>query len=246
MKDFISSGIKIARDHTPDMSVTFKGPKSCLVLDQGTNGVYQIEPNSLGDEAGWGVHKRISPYPPAWTQALPAILDPAEGTIRPIQDKSLAFDPYFLPKTISSSPGDSADTVRVAEKQGEKVPGLLVACINHESREYIFFPLSASESVLLAIRDNGDSTGTPVVFQGGGWIESGEKKSLITCDPGGWYGNKFKAGNIYVGLSVSDKYLVSRYGYGDIEKTFTCDLPTGHKLKVDVDGQGSVVNVRVE
>lgn len=244
--DSVASRLKLVRDQT-DSLVKYKHQKCFLSKEQKDTGVYVIEEGSFGEEEGWVQHKRISSQPAAWSHASPAVLDKVTGRVYMMKDKAQNLDLAFSPKTSTTSSGDSADTVRIAENQGDLIAGIICTCLNDTSREYIFFPVGGeSGGGFLAIRDDGDGSGTPVTWSSsaGGWIESGQKKTLTMSDPTGWYAGAFHEGNIYVGVDIGDRYLVSRYGFGPKAKEFTCNI-NGHILTIEVDGQGSVLGVSV-
>lgn len=245
LKDSVSGRVRLVRDHSEAL-IQYKNQKCALIQDQDMYGNYILEPDSLGEEEGWVQHPRFNGKPPAWAHATPALLDETSNRVYIMKDKTQAIDPSFQPKTASVTAGDSKSEIRIATKTDEFTPGIIVTCLNDGAREMIFFPIGGSDSAMLAIRDDGDEFGTPVTYNsdGGGWQESGVKKRLTMADPTGWYAGAFKYGNIYVGVDLGDKYLVSRYGFGPYAKTFTCNI-NGHILSIDVDGQGSVLGVYV-
>lgn len=79
-----------------------------------------------------------------WSQIVPAIIK-TDGTIVPILDKTLAIDSDFDSLTQGSYADDDHTKVRLAEETSDGVPGIIIACLNHEKEEKIFFSLNGEK-----------------------------------------------------------------------------------------------------
>ena len=139
--DFWSKPWRWFRQKLTSVDPEYKGNFGLEITAQSADdGTYTT--TNKGDEQGWQ-------YTPgssgrgfgSWSQAVPAIYDSEAGTVQPIKDKTLAVDTDYPTQSISSSAGDSNNTIRVAEIDGTKIPGVILTCLNHNSQEKIFIPM---------------------------------------------------------------------------------------------------------
>jgi len=146
IQDNANNGIKIYRDKTPAVAVDKKATQQGVeVSDQNDNTArYTLE--NGGDEQGWaftGPRTSAQRYDMgSWAQAVPAMLRDSDSRIVPLLDKTQAVDLDYTAKDQSSTAGDSAVLVRVAEADGTGTPGILATCLNADAQEQIFFPIS--------------------------------------------------------------------------------------------------------
>ena len=142
LEDFWSKPWRWFRQKITDLKPEFKGNFGLEITGQSTtDGSYTT--TNKGDELGWQ-------YTPgssgrgfgSWSQIVPAIYDSVAGTVQPIKDKTLAVDTDYPTQSTSSSAGDSNNTIRIAEISGNNIPGIIVTCLNHNSQEKIFIPMS--------------------------------------------------------------------------------------------------------
>lgn len=142
LQDLFSRPWRFFRDRTANLLPEKKGNFGVEITGQ-NNVTAQYSLTSNGDEQGWHYTPGSSARGfGSWAQAVPAILNKATNTIQPIKDKSMALDTNYPIQTVSGSPGNSNNTIRVAEIDGDNVPGIIVTCLNHSSQEKIFIPMS--------------------------------------------------------------------------------------------------------
>ncbi len=140
LNDFLRGGIKIFRDRTV-IKPEYKANQGVSTVQDANTGEYTM--TKQGEEEGWlytanksGSTRTMG----SWSMATPAILQ--DNVVRPMLNKAMDADMNYEEKTLSTTSGDSSSTVRVAESTDDKVTGILVSCLNHESEEQIFFPIS--------------------------------------------------------------------------------------------------------
>jgi hypothetical protein len=149
LKDSINQGIKPYRESTsgiyPEKKCTQQGVK--ITNQDEETAIYEYA--QAGDECSWGYH------PPrttalrqglgSWSQATPAILRNSDSRVVPILDKTLSIDTDYGAKDQKVTAGDEYNKVRVAEETADGVCGVLLTCLNQESEEQIFLPMSENK-----------------------------------------------------------------------------------------------------
>lgn len=175
LKDFITAGFKIFRESTAGVAPERKANQGFEVTDQSlTDGAYTT--TNGGDEQGWVyLNKAGTRNLGSWVQACPAIYDMNTSTVRPMKNKTQATDTDYATKSLSSSAGNSSSSVRVAaiDSTGKLVPGLIVACPNHEAQEQVFFPIATADVIVSYARIAWNAT----------YLDDQSEAELLTYDP---------------------------------------------------------------
>lgn len=148
IQGLFSKSWKVFREKIPAFSTKpgLKNTGSGLAITGESDDLGPVVSNK-GDEAGWhyteGTQARKFG---SWSQATPALWNKNSNKVSILLNKAQEIDPNYLPKSVSSSAGDSHEDVRVATISEDKtlVPGLIVTCLNHDSQEQIFFPIGGT------------------------------------------------------------------------------------------------------
>lgn len=152
LEDFVKKSFKIFRESTASVPPEYKANQGFEVTDQSVTTAAYTTTNG-GDEQGWLYLNKGGTRPMgSWMMACPAIYTPSTGLVRPMKDKSQAVDTDYATKSLSSVAGDSSSVVRLASITGggANVPGIIVACPNHQAQEQIFIPMATDITISYA------------------------------------------------------------------------------------------------
>lgn len=150
IKDLISNGLKIFRDHSikvngSPLDPKYKPNQGAKVVQDTTTGEYHIY--NQGEEEGWFYNEKYSSSSRVngcWTTATPAVYNTISKTFTLIKDKALTKDTDFEIKTEQNTAGDTHSKARIVASTDEEIYGLLVCCPNHASQELLFLPVQTA------------------------------------------------------------------------------------------------------